>query len=381
MHVQYSTLLVAAVFSSGAITLTVLMSWMITRKERHLILGCTGLALVSLALALMSLRNGRYDTATLAVPFSLILAGLSFIHASIRLFLHRTRIWPSVVLGASTIVLTTTPFFLGLMGLGGIAIEVAAAVILALCAFEYFTARDEVRSTTLTIAALYLLIAVTYFTSAVLLAMEGEWILYPIEERWYDSINAAVSLVGITGIGALTLTLHFARAARLHHAEANTDPLTGALNRRALFNRFAETDIIPGLPVLLFDLDCFKLINDHFGHATGDVVLQRFSAVLHAHTQADDVVARIGGEEFCMVLPGQDRNAARARAEEIRAAFAALDIPSGRPDAPATVSVGLATGGSDETFDSVLSRADAALYRAKSKGRNRVHLSEQQQPA
>lgn len=376
MHVQYSTLLVAAVFSSGAVTIAVLMSWMIARKEPHLILGCTGLALVSLALGLMSLRNGRYDALTLFVPFSLMLAGLSFVHASIRQFLHKSRLWPSAVLGASTIVLAIFPYFVGLMGLGGIAIEVAAAVILALCAFEYFTTRGEARSITLTIAALYFLIAATYFTSAVLLTMEGEWILYPIEARWYDNINAAVASVGITGIGALTMTLHFARAARLHHAQANTDPLTGALNRRALFARFAETAVIPGTPVLMFDLDNFKQINDNFGHAAGDRVLKSFAEVLRAQMHGDDVMARIGGEEFCMVLPGLDRNAASARAEAIRAAFAALDHPSGRPNFPATVSVGLATCGSDEAFNSALCRADAALYRAKRAGRNTVRLAD-----
>ena len=140
MTFEYSTLLLAAVFSSGAIAFTLLTNWMGMRKERYLILSAIGLILVSLALALMSMRNGRYDTLTLSVPFSLLLTGLSFIHASVRVFLHKTSYWPSVILGASMIVLSTAPYFVGLMGIGGIAINVTTAVILALCAYEYFTA-------------------------------------------------------------------------------------------------------------------------------------------------------------------------------------------------------------------------------------------------
>ena len=238
MLFDYSTLLVAAIFSSGAIAFALLTNWMGARKELYLILNSAGLILVSLAVALMSMRNGRYDTLTLSVPFSLLLAGLSFIHASIRVFLHKTSFRPSVILGASTIVLSITPYFIGLMGVGGIAINVTSAAILALCAYEYFTSRTDSRVIVLTLGMLYLLVAVSYLATGVLLVIEGEWIRYPVEDRWYDSVNAVVSLLGITGIGALTVMLQFARAAKSDLKAARTDPLTGVFNRRALFERF-----------------------------------------------------------------------------------------------------------------------------------------------
>ena len=81
------------------------------------------------------------------------------------------------------------------------------------------------------------------------------------------------------------------------------------LNRRALFQRFGEDDVIAGLAVIMFDLDYFKQINDSQGHAQGDLVLQQFADVLRRELRHSDVIARLGGEEFCAILPGRDRDA------------------------------------------------------------------------
>ncbi len=375
MPFEYTTLLVAAIFSSSAIAFTLLTNWIGMRKERSLILSSIGLILLSLALALMSMRNGRYDTLTLSVPFSLLLVGLSFIHASIRVFLRKTNLWPSVILAASTIVLSITPYFIGLMGLGGIIINVTTALILALCAFEYFAARTDSRLTVLTVGSLYLLIAVSYLTTAGLLVMEGEWILYPVEDRWYDSANAIITLLGITGIGALTVTLQFSRASKSDLKAARTDPLTGVFNRRALFERFDAETAIPGQAVLVFDLDHFKQVNDRLGHAGGDSVLRGFGEILQQHFGDDAMIARIGGEEFCVVVDEHNSRQAGEMAEDLRLGFASLNLPGGRDGSAATVSIGLATAGPDESFESVLSRADAALYKAKRGGRNTVRMA------
>ena len=116
-------------------------------------------------------------------------------------------------------------------------------------------------------------------------------------------------------------------------------------------------------------------VNDRLGHAQGDLVLQKFADVLRTQLRDTDIIARLGGEEFCVILPGLDGDAARLAAERVRLAFAALDIAIGDKDEIATVSAGLAIGGLEETFFSVLRRGDDALYRAKSAGRNQVHLA------
>jgi diguanylate cyclase (GGDEF)-like protein len=372
MHIDYTSLLVALAFSSISVFAAGLISWMSTRKDRYLIFNVLGVGLIAVGVVLMGLRNGRFELETLSIPFTALLAGLAFVHASIRLFWNRSNLWPPLLIGVACILATEIPFLLGWMGLGGININVAISLIALFCGLEYLRSDEDPRSISLAIAMLFLLIALSFFSTALLLTFKGEWLLYPSADMWWDNVNAIVALVGVSGIGVLTLTLHLARKSRRHHIEANTDPLTGVLNRRGLFKYYCETDIVPGLSVLQFDLDYFKQINDRFGHAQGDATLQKFAEILRAQTREDDIVARTGGEEFCMVLPGKNLKAARATAERVRLAFTEMAIPSGQPDTVATVSIGLAIGGKDETFRSVLSRADAALYRAKSMGRNKV---------
>ncbi len=376
MFVDYNALLIASASSGTSMLLAILVSRIHTYKERYLVFLTVGFGLTVLGLALMGLRNGRYELMTLVVPFTILLVGLSFVYASVRTFLGNTNIWPPIIVGLVAILVSQSPYFFGLMGLGGMLINAVNALILFLCALEFLRAKDDPRPVTSIIAALFLLMATSLFNSAVMLTLRHEWVLYPADVMWWDSMNAISELIGVTGIGALMLVLMFGRTSRRHRAEANTDPLTGVLNRRALFARFAETDIVPGLPVLQFDLDYFKQINDHLGHAQGDATLQAFAGILNAHLDDAASVARIGGEEFCMVLPGRSRREALAIAERIRTGFAELSLSCGRPDAIATVSVGLATGGETETFSSVLSRADSALYKAKNAGRNVVKQAE-----
>lgn len=376
MPIDYNSLLVALAFSGTSILMVALASWMSARKDSYMVFGASGVSFFTASVVLMALRNDRADLTTLSIPYILLLVGVALVYASTRLFRHKSGLWLPALVGTIAIAATIPPLMIGLFGLGVLNLNLSVAVILMLCAREFWDAKEDMRPATLATAILYFLTALSFAASAASRTLDGQWVQYPSTDNWVETINAIMSLVGVTGIGALTLVLHFARTARRHHAEANTDPLTGVLNRRALFQRFAETDIATGLSVLLFDLDYFKLINDQLGHAQGDVTLQQFAEVLLKHTSENDVVARIGGEEFCMVLSAPGRHVARAMAERIRVAFADLAIPSGREDAVATVSVGLASGGEGETFSSVISRADAALYKAKNAGRNRVHQAE-----
>ncbi len=381
MPIDYNSLLIASASSCVSILLAILVSSSRMQKESYQFLIATGVGLATLALICMGLRNGRFDLSTLVVPFTILVTGLSFIYASIRRFLGKSGFRAPIVVGLVSILVSQTPYFIGLMGLGGILINVVVSVILFLCALEFMRAREDSRKITLALAGLFLLMSASFLVSATMLTLKNEWIRYPVEDAWWDRMDAISILVGVTSIGALILTLQFGRAARRHRVEANTDPLTGVLNRRALFERFAETDIVPDLPVLQFDLDHFKQINDHLGHAQGDATLQAFAGILSAHRSGDDVVARIGGEEFCMVLPGRSRQEALVTAERIRTGFAGLSQSCGLPGSIATVSVGLATGGKTETFSSVLSRADSALYKAKNAGRNVVCQARQPKAA
>jgi len=161
-------------------------------------------------------------------------------------------------------------------------------------------------------------------------------------------------------------------------ALARTDGLTGIANR-AHFLEAAERALKrcsrDGAPaaVVMFDLDRFKSINDHFGHATGDTVLQRFSEMTCAVLRPQDLFGRLGGEEFALMMPGCGAEAAHARAERIRGQFAENCRFVGGHAIKATVSAGVAASEmSGEPLAELLERADAALYEAKGDGRNRV---------
>jgi diguanylate cyclase (GGDEF)-like protein len=152
--------------------------------------------------------------------------------------------------------------------------------------------------------------------------------------------------------------------------------LTGLLNRRALFDLYGQRSFGPLMAVIVFDIDRFKSVNDQHGHATGDLVLKLFAQELSTGLRAYDTVARLGGEEFALVLDNALPGRAEQIAERVRAAFAAREVTvDGKPFA-CTVSAGIALGTAEGVgFDSVLSAADKALYAAKRNGRNRVEVA------
>lgn len=159
---------------------------------------------------------------------------------------------------------------------------------------------------------------------------------------------------------------------------ATTDPLTGVANRRRFLELLAQeikrTKRSGGPSALMMlDLDLFKLVNDNYGHAVGDLVLQRFAALIRQTLRQIDSIGRLGGEEFAVILPDSDLAAALEAGERLRQALEAETIQCDTSKIHITTSIGLTPlHPDDETPDKSLSRADEALYAAKYLGRNRV---------
>jgi two-component system, cell cycle response regulator len=171
---------------------------------------------------------------------------------------------------------------------------------------------------------------------------------------------------------------------RLLEEQATTDPLTHLKNRRAFFEAGSKALSTArryngDLSVIIVDIDFFKRINDTHGHHAGDEALVAVAQLLGGMIRAEDTCARIGGEEFALLLPGTNRLGAAVLAERVRAAVERAMIRAGGTRLPLTVSLGVASLGHDVggNLDDLLGIADRRLYLAKESGRNRICVNDE----
>ena len=208
-----------------------------------------------------------------------------------------------------------------------------------------------------------------------------------VNKRWYQCRDQAIQwtdgrlvrmeiATDITDLKTLEAELKAAKDEA--EALARTDVLTGLSNRRAFFEmaerafKQAKRFQTP-LSVIMIDIDHFKYINDNYGHATGDKVLQTFAGLLKKSVRGIDVLGRIGGEEFALLLPETTLSGAQELAERLCNDTAELMVTAGKHTIQFTSSIGIADcRDENETLDNLLLNADHALYAAKSQGRNRV---------
>ncbi|WP_454711745.1 diguanylate cyclase [Cupriavidus nantongensis] len=226
----------------------------------------------------------------------------------------------------------------------------------------------------------------------------------PVNQLWLAS---AARLSGVIGAGAAALGIllcatlavvhslfrHYLARGEALRTLAETDALTGLANRRVFAARFAAesarcTAEPRPIAVVMLDIDHFKSINDRWGHASGDVVLRAVAAALRSGVRKDDLPARLGGEEFAVLLPGTGVDDAAAVAEHLRQRLETLSCEPA-PDAGSnepirfTASFGVAgiEPGAPGNLDALLRAADQRLYEAKANGRNRVVAHHQQDSA
>lgn len=163
------------------------------------------------------------------------------------------------------------------------------------------------------------------------------------------------------------------RSIAAQQSAATTDALTGLKNRAAIFERLRVMldDVMRGGAVLLLDIDHFKRVNDELGHATGDTCLRRVAEIAIESVRAGDSVGRIGGEEFLIVMPGATPDSAMMVGERLRLSISLSGLRHANGD-PVTASLGAAAATVGDTAETLVARADGALYEAKRTGRNRI---------
>jgi diguanylate cyclase (GGDEF)-like protein len=200
----------------------------------------------------------------------------------------------------------------------------------------------------------------------------GQVYSHPVYAVWNMVMRLAVFAVVAILIATLRKNVDHERAL------ARVDHLTGAANKRA-FLEMLKSEVERSrrytrrFTIAYFDLDNFKVVNDSFGHAAGDELLQEVVSIIRAHVRISDVVARLGGDEFALLLPETDENAARAAITKIQShILKAMQAKAW----PVTVSIGCFTcadGGGD--VEELIRRADDLMYAAKLKGKNAVQYS------
>lgn len=195
------------------------------------------------------------------------------------------------------------------------------------------------------------------------------------ESTFWQVLQLSLAVLGAS-LGFAILSAAIADVIDDLRNERDLDRLTGVLNRRG-FEERAALLLRPYRPVhmVLCDLDHFKRINDTFGHDAGDDVLERFGRLLARTARATDLVGRVGGEEFALLLPDADRAAALNFAERLRRAIMEERFAFGDATLRVTVSVGLAESAPGDTVRKLMKRADRRLYLAKTGGRNRLVAS------
>jgi diguanylate cyclase (GGDEF)-like protein len=221
-------------------------------------------------------------------------------------------------------------------------------------------------------------IAVTLASAA--LSALLTWLILTVFANGVNQAGLAVAIGLPLFLGGPLTLVHVLRLTQLRLANqqlqvlASTDGLTACLNRRAFTSEVAKRLRRPGA-FLVIDADNFKVINDRYGHDRGDEALKLLAATIKANVRADDIVGRIGGEEFGVLLHEASLETARMVAERIRTAVEAIGFAPDGCLLPLSVSVGGAFFERDISFSELFRIADQRLYRVKQNGRNRVDIT------
>jgi diguanylate cyclase (GGDEF)-like protein len=383
MVLDQATLFTVATAITGLLGVFLLVLWVQERSMRALAWWGGAYLMGASAVTLWSTQDTG-SASTLMPPefpnaFLFIACGMIWNGA--RLF-HGRRVLPAALFAGAAVwfVAMQFPGFVE----SGHARLVLSSLVIALYAF--LTAFELRRERRRALATRFLWIAIPLLHSAVFLAPVALILLLPtaVSADGLFALFAFETVIYVVGTAFVVVVMAKERVALVHKTAAMTDLLTGLFNRRAFLeaaNRMIEQRGRKSQPVslMMFDLDKFKSINDRFGHAVGDDALKVFAATAAANVRSTDVIARLGGEEFACIIPGNAEEAGLV-AERLRAAFQVAGVVISGHEIGATVSIGVATAIPPVAIDPLLARGDAALYRAKHNGRNRIEFDRADAP-
>ena len=360
-----------------------LVFWARTRGAAWFGWWAASLLLGSAISALFVAQPSSDGFLSIGIGVALLIAACACCWQGARAFERRRPLWlPMLAIPALWLVICLVPDFMTNVSYRLLLSSCLIAPLFALAAFEFWRGRAERLPSRWPVIVIFALFALMFAARVPLIGIAPfPFGSLPMQAGYLGAFNLAMFAHTIL-LSVLLVSISKERLELDQRTKAQTDPLTGTLNRRAFMSRGARLlarhshDEAP-LCLLFIDLDHFKALNDRFGHSGGDDVLMAFVAMVNGSIRPTDFLFRIGGEEFCCLLPSTTTEQAHRVAERIRHQFeTATIIVSGMP-VKATVSLGIA---STEAFgydlDMLMRRADMAVYAAKRAGRNRVMVAD-----
>lgn len=334
------------------------------------------------ALAFFATPHWASDIANIAGGNVVRLLSLWALWQGVRLFEgRRILIWPALLITIGWLAAITVPAIGEQLA---VRIVLASLLVASLCGL----AASELRAPYARPLPSRRPLLIVFCTFAAVMLVRGllaAFVPFPVGALPADPLWLAGFTIVVFAHFIFVASLFLAMTRERREAEqrnfALLDPLTGLLNRRA-FSDFTErmnrrrAGLRRGIAVLVLDLDHFKAINDRFGHEVGDRLLRVFAERAEASVRPTDELFRMGGEEFCFVLPETSVEEATLVADRIRQAFEVAGVETPAGTAATTVSIGVSGTAYDLPMDALVSAADAAVYRAKGAGRNRVIVAD-----
>ena len=380
MTIDIPTIFVVLAMMCGLVAAVVALGWLKRDPTgRSLRAGIAGFV-TSAAIGLILTRGVAPDRVSIYLANALVMLAFGIGWSAARSYAGKTAPWPVVVGGAAIwLAACAVPAVYAVTAYRAMLGSVIIAGYSVACAVEFWRAGPARRLGAQTALSVLLVVHAGFvlfrgvhvaFIAKSASLFAGDWV------QGVLMIEPALALVAaaLLGVGLIR-----ERAEQELRHSAETDGLTGVLNRRAFFAS-AEATIARArrgarpVALVLFDLDHFKTINDHHGHLAGDQILQAFTGIITHAIRSSDLVGRIGGEEFAVLLDGVDQDRAAYIAERIRLELATARIAKGGGFVGTTVSAGVAVG-TDVDFLTLFARADEALYEAKRSGRDNVRSS------
>jgi diguanylate cyclase (GGDEF)-like protein len=388
MQIDAFTVLLAGLIVKGLLCALFLVYWLRDRRSTWYLWFCATFLFGEIATLMFLARGFTPELFAVGAAVAFLIAAFACCWQGARAFGRRPPLWtPVVVLPCLWLAVCAVPGVVESVRFRLVGSSIIVASFLGLSAWEFWRGRSEPLPSRWPIMVVFGSLAL-FFASRIALmeVLPFPFGALPTQPGHVAAFNLII-FCHVLVLTVLVVALSKERLELIQRTRAQTDPLTGAFNRRAFLARgirllkrhqFEKA----ALSLLFLDLDHFKSLNDRFGHLGGDDVLVRFVTLVNENIRPTDFLFRLGGEEFCCLLPHTATEQALRVAERIRYQFERATVTVAGYAVQSTVSIGVA---STQTFgydlETLMRQADQAVYAAKRQGRNRVKLADPEEPA